>query len=97
MNIWTPGMSLDDVEQEVVNQAYQFFNKNSEAAAKSLQIDLDNFNEKMENFKLKSEKIKQIIDREKKKERDHYNMEKQRLRECYNEEGIRGPVENRIV
>lgn len=97
MNIWTPGMSLEDVEQEVVNQAHHFFNKNSEVAAKSLQISLNDFNDKMENFKLKSEKIKQLIEREKKKERDHYNIEKQRIRECYDEEGIPEPVQNRIV
>lgn len=71
MVMWCPGMTLEDVEEKVVQKAYDFFSKNPETTAKSLNISLDEFNKKMERFKLKEQEIKKFIDKEKEKEREY--------------------------
>lgn len=71
MIIWSPGMSLEEVEEKVIQKAYDFFIKNAETAANSLKISLDDFNEKMDKFKLKEQEIKKLIDKEKEKEREY--------------------------
>ena len=71
MTIWSPGMSLQESEERVIKKVYDFFSKNAENTAKSLNISLNELNKKMEKFKLKDEKIKEFIEKEKEKEREY--------------------------
>ncbi len=70
MIIWTPGMSLEDVEEKVIEKAYNFYNKDSESTSKSLKISLHIFEKKLIKFAEKQKKMNELIKSEKDKEKD---------------------------
>lgn len=58
---WNPGMSLEDIEEKIIDNAYRFFNCSEQTAAQSLKISLQVFNEiKMRSLSKKDENDKQI-------------------------------------
>lgn len=67
MIIWSPGMSLEDIEEQIIEKAYNHYSKNLEKTASSLKISLEKLQEKIKNFSKKQEEMDYTLEIEKKK------------------------------
>lgn len=71
---WQPGMSLEEVEKDIILAALRFFQNNKTQVAQSLGLSIRTIDNKLEKYRkqeeaLEEEKIKDEIKRE--KERDY--------------------------
>jgi len=71
MIIWSPGVSLEDMEEKIIEKAYDHYGKNAEKTASSLKIPMDILNEKIKKFSEKQREINKMLDLEKKKYEDY--------------------------
>jgi len=65
MITWSPGMSLEDIENKVVEKAYDYYRKNAQQTANSLKISLEKLQEKIKNFAIKEQEVNEALQREK--------------------------------
>lgn len=64
MIMWSPGVTLDAIERQVIEKCYQFFKQNKTATANALGIAIRTLENKLERYRLEDEKSKEG--------RDHY-------------------------
>lgn len=50
MIVWSPGISLEEMERRIIEQAFDFYNRNAQTAANSLRIDVNEFNKKKRKY-----------------------------------------------
>lgn len=67
MIAWSPGVSLEDMEEKIIRKAYSFYNKNVEATSKCLKIGIAELEEKIKLFAIKEQEVKETVEKEKKK------------------------------
>lgn len=48
--VWSPGVTLDDIEKQVINKAYQFYQRNKAATARALGISVKTLDNKFERY-----------------------------------------------
>lgn len=65
MIIWTPGITLEQIEKQVITEAYNFCTKNSAGTAKLLNTEVDYINKKL--IKYENEQIEEDRKRKEKK------------------------------
>lgn len=71
MIIWSPGVSLEDMEEKIIEKAYEHYGKNAQKTASSLKISIDILNEKIKKFSEKQKEINEMLELEKKKYEDY--------------------------
>jgi transcriptional regulator with PAS, ATPase and Fis domain len=49
---WQPGMTLEEVEKQVILKAFQFYNRNKTHTAKALDIAIRTLDSKLEKYAL---------------------------------------------
>lgn len=67
MIIWSPGMSLEDMQEKVIRSALHYFNYDIETTARNLKISLEVFNKKILKYEEKEKKLKELKEEEKRK------------------------------
>jgi transcriptional regulator with PAS, ATPase and Fis domain len=53
MIAWQPGMTLEDMEKQIILKAFRFFNKNKTQTAKSLGIAIRTLDAKLDKYNRK--------------------------------------------
>jgi len=71
MIIWSPGMSLEDIEEQIIEKAYNHYNKNVETTSNSLKISMEKLQEKIKKFADKQQEVNHTLEMEKKKYEDY--------------------------
>ena len=69
--IWTPGMSLENLEKQVVKKAFAFYGKNKTATSNSLGIAIRTLDAKLEQYEKEDAKEQELKDELKTKEREY--------------------------
>jgi len=67
MIIWSPGVSLEDMEEKIIEKAYEHYGHSPEKTASSLKISMEKLNEKIKKFAEKQKEINHMLELEKKK------------------------------
>lgn len=67
MIIWSPGMSLEDIEEKIIEKAYEHYSKNEEKTANALKISLEKLQEKIKKFADKQGEMNHTLEMEKQK------------------------------
>lgn len=59
MIMWSPGVSLDDIERQVIQKAYQFYQRNKTATAVALGISVRTIDNKLERYALEAKEAEE--------------------------------------
>lgn len=50
MIVWSPGISLEEIERRIIEKAFEFYNRNAQTTANSLKIDVNELNKKKRKY-----------------------------------------------
>lgn len=73
MIIWSPGITIDEMEKQIINKAYDFYNKNAKVTAESLNISVEYFHNKLAQY-AKEALLLEENNKKKQKEFEDFNL-----------------------
>ena len=65
--VWSPGVTLDAIEEQIIKNAYAHFRNNKTAAAQSLGIDVKTIHNKLDRYAAEELKHKERFDEDQRK------------------------------